>query len=813
MWRGRSPSSSMIGRMLRADLESRSGAPLAPLLVLFFLSGASALVYQVLWMRLLALVFGVTVHAASTVLAAFMTGLALGSALAGRLADRVRRPLVAFAVAEAFVAVAALSTPFALSGVEALYVRLYGALGEFPAVLALVRLALSFAVLMVPTTLMGATLPLVVKSALGRGDILGRQVSLLYACNTAGAIAGTLVAGIWMVPQLGISWAFRIGAFVNLFVAGAALVLSKVAARSTAATPAPAGSPPDVAEPAPMLPQGSASADIVRRLVLLTFAVSGFVSFAFEIIWFRMLILLFRPTTYAFTIMLATVLAGIAAGSWLSTPLTSRRRFNPLAVLALLEMLIALAAVLSMLVIGHAGTVFAWAGPRFAGGPLAYFGPMVLTSIVAIFPAALLLGMAFPIGIAIWAGDVTNARAGERIGVIYAVNVAGAVAGSLISGFVLLPMIGSRRSLLATSALALVTGLLLLSRLPRRIGTLAVGVVAVVAFAWIGWRTPDPVIGLLRARYPAERPVWRQEDGHATVAILRHASTFAQKNVDRLYINGMHQASDEPGMVEYHRFIGTLPMAIYPDPRNVLVIGAGGGATAGAVSAFSDDLSVDVVELSPAVVDAARQFSRINQDLIRRPNVHLRVDDGRNYMLLTPERYDVVTADVIVPMHAGAGNLYSIEYYRLMRRVLRNRGIAVQWIGSSGETEYKLIMRTFLTVFPQTTLWFGGTLMVGATRPLILDEEAFLRKQASPQSKQALDALGFTSFDALLSRYDAGPEELKAFVGEGPLLTDDRPLTEYFLSLPQNDRAVDRSHLRGDVRPHVRRATVLPLDN
>jgi spermidine synthase len=800
----------MIGRMLRADSESRSRAPLAPLLVLFFLSGASALVYQVLWMRLLALVFGVTVHAASTVLAAFMTGLALGSALAGRLADRIRRPLVAFAVAEALVAIAALATPFALAGVEALYVRLYGALGEFPAVLALVRLALSFAVLMVPTTLMGATLPLVVKSALGRGDILGRQVSLLYACNTAGAIAGTLVAGIWMVPQLGISWAFRIGALVNLFVAGAAFVLSTISSHRNVDESAPAQHLPEPVEPATSISPKAATSDVVRRLVFLTFAVSGFVSFAFEIIWFRMLILLFRPTTYAFTVMLATVLAGIAVGSWLSTPLTSRRRFNPLAVLALLEMLIAVAAILSMLVIGHAGAVYAWAGPRFAGGPLAYFGPMVLTSIVAIFPAALLLGMAFPIGIAIWAGDVSNARAGERIGGIYAVNVAGAVAGSLVSGFLLLPFIGSRTSLLVTSALALVNGLLLLSRLPRRMGTLALGGVAVATFAWIGWRTPDPVIGLLRARYPAERPVWREEDGHATVAILRHASTFAQNTIDRLYINGMHQASDEPGMVEYHRFIGTLPMAIHPDPRDVLVIGAGGGATAGAASAFSDDLSVDVVELSPAVVDAARQFSRINQDLLRRPNVHLRVDDGRNYMLLTPDRYDVVTADVIVPMHAGAGNLYSVEYYRLMRRVLQNRGIAVQWIGSAGETEYKLIMRTFLTVFPHTTLWFEGTLMVGAVRPLILDEEAFLRKQASPQSRQALDTMGFTSFDALLRRYDAGPAELKAFVGEGPILTDDRPLTEYFLSLPQNDRAVDLSNVRGDVRQHVRRATVLP---
>ena len=228
--------------------EPRAGASLAPLLFLFLLSGASALVYQVLWMRLLALVFGVTVHAASTVLAAFMTGLAIGSAAAGRLSDRVARPLVVFAVAEALVAVAALATPLGLTAVEALYVRLYPTLSGWPLLVAFVRFLFSFAVLVVPATLMGATLPLVVKSALARGVILGRQVSLLYAFNTAGAVAGTLVAGIWMVPQLGISWAFRIGAMINLIVAAGALLLAKLSASRAAAS---VHAPPPRRRPSP----------------------------------------------------------------------------------------------------------------------------------------------------------------------------------------------------------------------------------------------------------------------------------------------------------------------------------------------------------------------------------------------------------------------------------------------------------------------------------------------------------------------------------------------------------------------------------
>ena len=359
--------------------------------------------------------------------------------------------------------------------------------------------------------------------------------------------------------------------------------------------------------------------------------------------------------------MLATVLAGIAIGSWLSTPVTSRRRGSLVGVLAVLELLLALAAVASMWLIGQAGSVFAWAGPFSPALRSPTSDRWRLTSIVAIFPAALLMGMAFPVGISLWVSAAGDEHAGARIGIIYAVNVAGAVAGSLAAGFVLLPTIGSRESLLLTSALSLATGLLLLTRFPRPLIGLALGVMAAAVFAAAAWKTPDPVVALLHSRFPREVPVWRREDGHATVAILRRSTPFAS-TVHGLYINGTHQASDTPTMVGYHRLIGTLPVAIHADPGRALVIGAGGGATAGAVAAFNDGTRVDVVELSPAVVAAARQFSGINQDLFRRPNVRLKVDDGRNHMLLTAEQYDIITADVIVPMHAGAGNLYSVEY-------------------------------------------------------------------------------------------------------------------------------------------------------
>jgi spermidine synthase len=249
-------------------------------------------------------------------------------------------------------------------------------------------------------------------------------------------------------------------------------------------------------------------------------------------------------------------------------------------------------------------------------------------------------------------------------------------------------------------------------------------------------------------------------------------------------------------MAYVHHRIGLLPMALHPDPRDALVIGLGGGATAGAVSLHTG-VQVDVVELAEAVVHGARFFEAINYGVLSKPNVRVRIDDGRNYMMLTSRTYDVVAADVIHPIYAGAGNLYSAEYFRLIKRVLKPGGLVLQWVAGT-DAEYKLIARTFQSVFPETTVWADGTLLVGAMEPLRLRRDDFDRKLRTPGCAQGLRDLGTDTFDRLLALFRAGPDDLRTFVGQGPLLTDDRPLVEYFLSLPR-DRDVDLSSLKGDV--------------
>jgi spermidine synthase len=744
------------------------------LAVLFFLSGGAALIYQVLWLRLLGLVFGVTVHAATTVLASFMSGLAVGSIAAGRLAPRLRHPLVWFGGAELLIAIAALATKPAIAQVTSLYVALHPAFAAWPGGLTIARFAAAWAVLLVPTVLMGASLPLVLKSSLGREDSVGVRFAALYAANTGGAIVGTLLVGFVLIERIGIAASFQVAASLNVVVAAVALVLAR-----WHRTPKSEHDSPAVAHPA-----------FTRddRLILGVFAASGFAALALEIVWFRLLVLFVPATTYAFSTMLAAVLFGIAAGSVLAPPLLRRAR-DPRRLLAGVEVAVGFAALLSM-----AALTATYRGGWPTSGT-------IQASLLTIAPACVLMGLAFPIGVALIAraAGVSSGAAASRVATLYAANVGGAIAGAAVGGFVLIPRLGIAGSLIAVAAVHVCAGLLLFAG--GHGGRLVRATAVVALFGAAAAILPDPVASVIRRRYGgAERIWWREEGAQSTVSV--HVRPAAGRQI--LYLDGLHQANDSSDMVRVHQQIGHLPMALHHDPRQALVIGLGAGATAGAVSRHSG-VRLTVVELSPSVVRAARTFSHINEGVVDAPHVRVSIDDARNHLLVGGARYDVITADIIQPIHAGAGNLYSREYFTLVRAALKPQGLVLQWIGHRQATPYRLIMQTFLSVFPHATLWAGGTLMIGSVEPLTLSREAFERKIADERTRTALADVGLATFDDVLAAYTAGSEEMRAFVGNTPVLTDDRPRVEYFGSLPENEPDLDFRRLRGDVRRHLTR--------
>jgi spermidine synthase len=746
------------------------------LLVLFFFSGACGLTYQVLWLRQLSLVFGVTVYAASTVLAAFMTGLALGSLLAGRFLHRIERPLAAFGVTEILIGLSALATPWVLDSASALYAATYRSVSDSFGLLTLVRFVCSFAVLLVPTALMGLTLPLLSASAAVGGAGMGARVSALYAFNTGGAVAGALLTGFYLIGGIGIGRTFVLAAAVNVAVGLSAWALSRLSERTGIAASEPASAS------ASRVPETSPS---VHAVILFVVCLSGLASLALEIVWFRILVQFLPATTYAFTTMLATVLAGIALGAALASRVLLRAR-DYLAWLTGVQLGTAVAAVVSLMFLGWSYQ----AGWRTSGS--------IQASVAAILPAAMLMGLSFPIALRLGAvRDVSTssdrAAVGRNIGRLYALNVAGAIAGSLAGGFLIVPWLGVRRGLILLSAVYALSALAVVAVHPARRRLAAAVGAGLMIFALAAARVPDPFDAAFERRHGSDlREYWRSEGAQTAVSV--HASRLRRS----LFLDGLHQANDSPEMVRLHRIIGHLPMVLHPSPVDALVVGLGGGATAGAVSQHKG-ARVQIVELSDGVRQAAGFFAHVNYDVLNQPNVRLRVDDGRNFLMLTDDRFDVVTADIIQPIHAGAGSLYSREYFELVRRVLRDGGLVMQWIGHRPATQFKLLMRTFLDVFPEATLWVDGTLMVGSVAPLRIRSDDFDRKIQDSRTGEALHAVGLDTFETLKSWYTAGPAEMRRFVGEGALLTDDRPLVEYHRSLPGNDPPADLSTLRGNV--------------
>ncbi|MBA2302678.1 MAG: fused MFS/spermidine synthase [Acidobacteria bacterium] len=748
---------------------------LLPLLVvLLLMSGICGLIYQVLWLRLLALTFGVTVHAAATVLASFMGGLALGSLVAGRLADRSTSPLRLFGFVEVSIGLFAVASPVVLSGLQSAFVRASPYLPESVFVGSLIRVVLSFLVLLVPTALMGATMPIVIKSSLARMEGLGARAGLLYAANTGGAIAGALLAGFYLIPRLGLSRGFLFAAAINTTVGLLAITASRWLPKTSVAPDQAASSITQIPPPA---------SDRAALVVLAVAGVSGFASLALEVVWFRVLTIFLGPTSYTFTVMLAAVLTGIAIGSALAAPLLRWRRLDWMQALALLQFAGAALILGSFTGILAPGDAPVWLHRALASAGIEFAVGSVAMSLTVVLPASLFFGMAFPIGLRLWAGAEGHAaETGRRVGLFYSVNVGGGILGSLLAGFLLLPVLGSRASLILLAALYVGAGialqLLCAPRRPLLTGLMTAGLVALMIQAS---GVPDPLEIIHRRIYAGRPVVWQDEGMQTTVAVVGGTNNRV------LFLDGRHQANDSPGMTFIHRRIGLLPVVLHERPLRALVVGLGGGATPGAMSQFPGT-SVDVIELSRGVIDAAAYFGHINFDIRKNPNVHIRLDDGRNFLQRVRTPYDVITADAIIPRHAGANSLNSVEYFRLVRGALAPQGIALHWNGGATEPEYQLILRAFVAAFPHTTLWGDGSLMVGTLEPLTLSRSRIESLLAAPQTRSVLGLMNVETFDHLERVFRASTADIRAYLGEGPLLSDDRPLLEYFASLPTIER-------------------------
>jgi spermidine synthase len=736
--------------------------------VFLFVSGACALVYQVVWVRQLLLIVGSTTAAVSTVLSVFMTGLGLGAWLFGSAADRSRAPLRMYGYLELGVGLYALVLPLLITASMSPYVRVARQLGAEPGFLLPVRVALGFLLLLVPTVLMGGTLPVLVRYVTRSLDRLGADLGFLYSMNLAGAVAGSLAAGFLLIHALGVHGASLAAVIGNVAVGLAALVLAR-------RTPGGGAAP---AAPAPVLrrleiPEG------VRPLVWAAVFLSGLLTMAFEILWTRILVFTLGNSVYSFTIILATFLAGLALGSRLFAALEGRAR--PLDTLAVAL----LGAGIAVLVLGPLSTrsqaVLVALSSRFGvSGGVFVAGTAVCTALFVLVPATL-MGVVLPLATRLLVDDL--ARTGRRVGAAYLVNTVGCVLGSLLAGFALIPLVGLKGALLLLVAIQLGLGAAFLlkvessrARTLRLLAPTGVLVIAGLVVAFLLLRGPNPFDPALVGKDAPRVEAHRDAIG-ASISVLRYPDAIKTLRIDGF------EASSNRVMAGYMPMMTHIPMLLHPDPRRVLVICFGTGSTAGA-GLLHPGATVDAVDINRTVFGFAPYFLVVNHGVAVSPRARLVVDDGRNYLLTTRERYDVITSEPMPPHQAGVVNLYSREYYERARERLTPGGLVVQWLPMHhlDLDESLQILRTVQDVFPETTLWLHsdtGIVVARRDAPIRIDLTRVARALEPGPLRDELEELGVKTPLDFARMHALGPAEIRALTSSERAVTDDRPSLEF----------------------------------
>lgn len=754
---------------------------------MFFLSGAVGLLYEIVWFRRLHLVFGVSSFAVGAVVAAFMLGLAVGSRWAGSSRWLRNNPLVAYGWLEIGIAVFALAFPALMGLLEGIYVALFGLLEGHYLVLSVARFLLGLVLLLPPTFMMGASLPAIAQAVSTVRTEMAKSAGMLYAINTFGAVTGTLIAGFYAIEHLGIQGSIYLGLGGNLTVALMAFALTRHAfyrRRSREHTAAKD-------ETYPAMPGDARKHYLLIAVTAVT--VTGLTSMAAEIVWTRALAFFIHNSTYAFSSVLAVYLFGIAAGSSCGTRLV-RQPEKAMRWLTWTLIGICGAMLLSIVAYRHlqelaqlfAGSAFSGENAALDPGESSVLTmgswSMALTCIFGQVAAVLLLptflfGMVFPLALRLAQGAQTTTA--SVVGRLYAANTAGSVVGVILGTFVLVATLGTRMTLVLLAWLPMPVAMWAMLRVVRRpiirrafLGLIPVMlVVASIVAAPAGFYR-----GLFERRFGDV--LWFSEGVSETVAICRYPD--GSKWI---------QYSDGRGASGTNSFAGAwlyshLPLLLHPDPQSALVIAFGTGNTLGAASRHELE-QLDCAELSSEVVKASHYFSETNHDVVRNPAVNIVIEDGRNYLLGTDERYDVISEEPPLVHTAGVVNLYSKDFYELAKARMTEDGIMAVWLATweLEEPEVKMLVKAFVEVFPHTSLWDClhplEWLLIGSKHPIEIDLASLEKRMSEQPIAQDLRKVGIDSPAALLALYMKGQEFLLEFTGNSDPVTDDRSVVDF----------------------------------
>jgi spermidine synthase len=717
-------------------------------LALFVLAGISALIYEVTWVRLLSLDFGVSVYAVSAVLTAFMAGLALGSWLFGRLAARLAMRsasgalLALYALLLIGVGVCGLLAPLVFRQLAGLYVWVYQRFAPDFYTFNLLRFGLAALVLCVPTCLMGGTLP-VISQLLMRSDRAhgrGGDLGALYAANTFGGVIGACASGLFLIRWLGVQGTIELAVAIDLLCAGVAFVLSRQLANARAGERASgrAGEPsprrraaPSPRRPvAPSLERSITISPAQSRLVLWSFALSGFAALGYEVIWTRLLSIFSLNAVFSFTIMLTTFLVGLALGGALMARRVDRIE-RPLELFGSLQLAVGVCAILVLFVFAKLPTIRGSLSAADTMGRLVFVE--FFTAALTMLAPTLLLGAIFPVAALLYGAGGASITAetpaeaiGRRIGRMYALNTLGAALGAAVAGFVLIPVLGLQRAALLLALLNLALGVAVLLQttpLPR----LRMGGALALSIAGVLLLPPGIYLGFREGTPPSL--VFYREGVDATVSVF----DVPDPPLKISFVNGRSEVPTDPQSMRAFYVLGHLPPLLHPQAKSALMISFGNGIASGAMSRHRIP-RIQAVELVAEQVAAARLYQQENRDVLDYPGLQIAIEDGRNYLLRSNEQFDIITADATHPVNSSSWALFTREFYGLVKQRMANDAVFVQWLPfhDLSSRDFRDIVKTFRSVFPHTTLWYTGgihSFMVATPRPLTRAEVLALGPQ------------------------------------------------------------------------------------
>jgi spermidine synthase len=753
------------------------------LIVLFIGSGCAALIYEIVWFQLLQLVIGSSAISLGILLGTFMGGMCLGSLLLPRMVAAREHPLRVYAFLEIGIGICGVVILFGMPLVGGAYTAFAGT-----GVGSIVFRAITAGIcLLPPTILMGATLPAISRWVKATPEGVA-WLGFFYGGNIAGGVAGCLLAGFYLLRMFDVVTATFVAVLLNGLVAAIALLLAR---RTTYEA--------DVVDPM-RVPAAAAT-----RAVYVSIALSGLTALGAEVIWTRILSLHFGGTVYTFALILAVFLVGLGIGSTVGASV-ARTSANPRRVLGWCQL-------------GVCGAM-AWAAFQLTESlPYWPINPSLITTpwytyqldlvrcFYVVLPGAMLWGASFPLALASVA--ITEQDAARLAGGVYAANTVGAIAGSMITSFVLVPWIGSSHAEQALIIVSALSALLMLEPSytgategkPRFSfsGTAVLAVAMVVAGLFA--RSVHELPGLLVAygRYAATRLgqadiIYVGEGVNASVAVSELS------NGVRNYHNaGKVQASSEPQDMRLQRMLGHLTTLIPTQAKKVLVIGCGAGVTAGAVSidpAVEHETIAEIEPLVPRVVST--YFAQHNFDVVRNPKVHVRIDDARHFVEATNEKFDAVTSDPLDPWVKGAAMLYTVEFFEMVKKHLNPGGVVTLFVQlyESNSEAVKSEIGTFLEVFPNGIVW-GNTnegkgydlVLLGQVEPTKIDVDAIEAKLQRPEyapMKQSLREIGMNSAVDLFSTYAGRKPDLAPWLKNAQINHDRNLRLQYLAGLGLN---------------------------